>query len=217
MCFPPLPPPSPPTHFCVKNSRINSRIQIPLPFCYRYEQDIWLHISSSVASEHDHLLVPFCWHFSARLFFSFWPSRPHVGKEKKGCSSRQLTQAHEGAAGCTFAAALPHTAGCICPSCVLPFHTVRPVKCQVSRTPAQVCVCTVCMYVCMYGGGGGSSSVSCEMKSSPAVAFSPLIVMITGWPSHSAWYWARNSPSDIMRPAGWRASRLYSRGRRGNL
>lgn len=105
---------------------------------------------------------------------------------RKGEKRRFFSATHSGirgAAGCTFAAVFPHTAGCICPSCVFPFHTVRPVKCQVSRTPAQVCVCTVCMYVWWWWW-----FFFCELRDEefPAVAFSPLIVMITGWPSHSA-------------------------------
>lgn len=95
------------------------------------------------------------------------------------------------------------------------------LRVPISHSPSVNVRCYIfrhrCVYVCVVGGGFVVFLLWVVRWRVPAVAFSPLIVMITGWPSHSAWYWARNSTSDIMWPAGWRASRLYSRGRRGNL
>lgn len=181
MCFPPLPPP----HFCVKTHASTHA------FKSRWRSvAVMSRIYGSIYLRQSPVNMTTFWFLSADIsargcFFILVESTTRRKRRKKAVLLRQLTQAHEDAAGCTFAAALPHTAGCICPSCVFPFHTVRPVKCQVSRTPAQVCVCTVCMYVWWWWWWW---FFFCELRDEefPAVAFSPLIVMITGWPSHSA-------------------------------
>lgn len=173
---------------------------------------VYLHISLS-NSKHDHLLVPFYWHSSVHCF-NLVKSTHDRKERRKRLLFTALTEAYKDTAGghARHFSKVPLTAGCICPSACS--HLSQSVsKCQVLHIPAQVCVCTVCVV----GGGFVVFLLWVVRWRVPAVAFSPLIVMITGWPSHSAWYWARNSTSDIMWPAGWRASRLYSRGRRGNL